>query len=322
MRRVGQGLIALAGLLAVLGTAEAQTVRVGITAKVLDSLPLLVGQERGLFREEGVTPEILVLGTSTRILPALVGGSIDVFDSTLFVVMLSIQKGEKVEIIASATKYAPFYLVTKPDLKLVQDMKGRRVGSTGVGSGQYFSLIEFMDKQGLKYPGDYSFITIGGTPEIWRTLQAGTVDAGVLLFPFHILAAQKGFNVLAELYRDAQYPLTGLAVRRDWARRNQDLLVRYLKGYRRAMDYVYTHATETIEVAVQAIGLQPEMAKLGWEEYTRLGQWQRDLGLSDEAVRTMLGFLVKSGELKTAGQIARYVNREYLTRASEQLKGR
>ncbi len=322
MKRPAASLLALVVVFVLLGTGRAQTIRVGVTSKVLDNLPLLLGKEKGLFRQEGVEPEIVVLGSSTRIFPALVGGSIEVFDSTLFVVFLGIEKGEKVEIVGAATQYAPFHLVTKPEIKQVKDIRGKRVGSTGVGSGQYFSLVEFMERNGLKFPGDYTFITIGGTPEIWRALQAGTVDAGVLLSPFHILAQRKGFNVLAELYRDVQYPLTGIAVRSAWARQNDDLLLRYLKGYVRAMAFTYAHREEAEEVAVKVIRLPPELAKRGWEEYSRIHQWQRDLVLSPESVKTMLGFLVKAGELKFPGDPGRYVNPDYVNRANAEVKPR
>lgn len=322
MRRGASGLVVFALLLGLVGAGEAQTVRVGTTSKVIDSLPLFLGQEKGLFREEGVNMEIFILGTSVRVFPALIGGSIEVFDSTLFVVLLGIEKGEKVEILGTATKYAPFHVVTKPEIRQVRDLKGKRVGSTGVGSGQYFSMIAFMEKQGMRFPGDYTFLTIGGSPEIWRSLQAGSIDAGVLLFPFHLLARQKGFNVLAELYREAEYPLTGIAVKSDWGRRNEDLVLRYLKGYLRAMEHAYTRRAEAEEVAVKVLGYQPDMAKLGWEEYSRIGQWNRDLVLSPESVKTMLGFLVKTGEIKAPGEFSKYVNPSYVAKANAQVRAR
>ncbi|MBI3078608.1 MAG: ABC transporter substrate-binding protein, partial [Deltaproteobacteria bacterium] len=159
-------------------------------------------------------------------------------------------------------------------------------------------------------------------PENWRALQAGSVDAGVVTFPFHILAKQKGFNVLAELFRDAQYPLTGIVVRTDWARRNEDLLLRYLKGYLRSQEYAYTRRAEAEEVAVKVLGLQPDMAKLGWEEFNRIGQWNRDLVISPESVKTMVGFLVKSGEIKAPGEFSKYVNPTYVAKANAQFKAR
>ncbi|MBI3079357.1 MAG: hypothetical protein HYY85_20595, partial [Deltaproteobacteria bacterium] len=120
MRRTAFGLVVCALLLGLVGAGQAQTIRVGTTSKVIDSLPLFLGKEKGLFREEGVNVEIFILGASIRVFPALIGGSIEIFDSTLFVVFLGIEKGEKVEILGTATKYAPFYLVTKPEIRQVR----------------------------------------------------------------------------------------------------------------------------------------------------------------------------------------------------------
>lgn len=322
MRRIVSALVVAAVLLGLVAVARTETVRVGTTTRGLDYLPLFLGQEKGLFREEGVNAEVLTLGTSIRVFPALIGGSIDLFDTTLFVVFLAIEKGEKVEILGTPTKYAQFNLVTRPELRQVKDLKGKRIGSTGVGSGQYFSLIAFMEKQGMRFPGDYSILTIGASVDSWRALQAGSIDAGVLIFPFHIMGRQKGFNVLAELWRYAQYPLGGIAVKTDWVRRNEDLVVRYLKGYLRAMEYTYTRRQEAEELAVRLMGYPPDMARLGWEEYSRIGQWNRDLVLSPEAVKIMLGFLVQSGELKAPGEVSRYVNPSYVARANVLFKAR
>ncbi|MBI3079275.1 MAG: ABC transporter substrate-binding protein [Deltaproteobacteria bacterium] len=322
MKRAVSGLLAVALLLGLLGAGQAQTVRVGVTTKALDYLPIFLGKEKGLFREEGVNAELFVLGTSVRIFPALIGGSIEVFDSTLFVVLLGIEKGEKVEILGATTKHAQFHLVTKPEIRQVKDLTGKRVGSTGVGSGHYFSLIAFMEKQGMKFPGDYSVLTIGGTPEVWRSLEAGSIDAGVLAFPFHILARGKGFHMLAELYRHAQYPLTGITVKTDWAQRNEELLLRYLKGHLRAMEYTYTRGPEAEEVLIRVMGYQPDMARLGWEEYSRIGQWNRDLVISPDAVKTMMGFLIKTGEIKAPGEFSKYANPSYVAKANAQFKAR
>jgi hypothetical protein len=70
------------------------------------------------------------------------------------------------------------------------------------------------------------------------------------------------------------------------------------------------------------LGLKPDPAKLGWDEYTKIGQWQRDLVLSDAAVTTMLGLLTKSGDLKSPGSVDRYLNLRYVRAANAQLKPR
>jgi ABC-type nitrate/sulfonate/bicarbonate transport system substrate-binding protein len=85
-----------------------------------------LAQQKGFFKEEGFDAEIVrITGPSGR--SALMSGDIDYYTTIAFIVQSAIV-GLPVKVIAAYVNCPPFVLMSRPELKSAQDLKGKTMG--------------------------------------------------------------------------------------------------------------------------------------------------------------------------------------------------
>jgi ABC-type nitrate/sulfonate/bicarbonate transport system substrate-binding protein len=128
-------------------------------------------------------------------------------------------------------------LVVSPDIKSVEDLRGRSLALDAVSTGFAFVLYEMLARSGLK-PGDYEVVAVGATPERWRSVKDGAHAGTITIEPFTSIARAAGFPTLlrsGDLFPSYQGGV--IAVRRDWAVENNSTLDAFLGVYLRALSW-------------------------------------------------------------------------------------
>ncbi len=185
MRRLRWAAVAMALLLC--GTAapaaelEKPSIQLAVGGKVLVAyLPLTIAERRGYFAKEGLTVEISDFAGGSKALEALIGGSADVvcgaYEHTLYMAA----KGLSIK--AVALQANSFGLVVgiqndkAPAYRTLADLKGMKIGVTGVGSASHFGLRMLLAKAGMT-DNDVSVITVGGGAVAIAAIKTGRLDA-------------------------------------------------------------------------------------------------------------------------------------------------
>jgi len=145
------------------GAALAQEkVTVATITISLNNLPLYVAQERGYFANENLFVELVLLGASTRAIPALVGGSVHVSASSVMTTIRAIEKGAALKVVGGLVNGPTYDLIALPKYKSIKDLKGATIGVTGLVTSDTVLLKEMLKANGLEYPRDYGMLaTIG-----------------------------------------------------------------------------------------------------------------------------------------------------------------
>ncbi len=84
---------------------------------------------------------------------------------------------------------------SKPEIKSIADVKGKRIGVTRFGASSYFSALSMLESGGVK-PTEVTFIQNGGVGESYAALVGGRVDVCIIGYPFGLSAKNAGFNLL------------------------------------------------------------------------------------------------------------------------------
>jgi ABC-type amino acid transport substrate-binding protein len=84
---------------------------------------------------------------------------------------------------------------SRPEIKSVSDVRGKRVGVTRFGSSTYFAALSMLASGGIK-PNEVVFIQNGGLGESFAALRSGQVDICMVGYPFGLYAKNAGFNLL------------------------------------------------------------------------------------------------------------------------------
>ena len=189
-------------------SAKLATVRIGYVSRSILDMPYIIARDRGLFREEGLEPELIFIKAAQTV-PAMLAGGIDFGTATGTAVAAAVS-GVDVRIVFALTDKPSFDLIAAPSITSVQQLRGKKLGITAYGA-----LAEILARQILiahKVPADQvTFLPMGTSDVTYLALKAGTIDATMLQIPQNFLAEDEGFRKLAsgaDVYRAVQGGLT------------------------------------------------------------------------------------------------------------------
>jgi ABC-type nitrate/sulfonate/bicarbonate transport system substrate-binding protein len=189
-------------------SAKLATVRIGYVSRSILDMPYIIARDRGLFREEGLEPELIFIKAAQTI-PAMLAGGVDFGTATGTAVAAAVS-GVDVRIVFALTDKPSFDLIAAPSITSVQQLRGKKLGVTAYGA-----LAEILARQILianKVPADQvTFLPLGTSDVTYLALKAGTIDATMLQIPQNFLAVDEGFRKLAsgaDVYRAVQGGLT------------------------------------------------------------------------------------------------------------------
>jgi NitT/TauT family transport system substrate-binding protein len=180
--------LALLATLALQTSAHAQalekpniTIAIAGTSSQIDYISFNVAQALGYFKDEGLQVDAPELGSGTKALQALIGGSADV-DAGSYEHTIQMQaKGQSVKCLAlyrQAVGTALGIAKSKADsFKSLKDLKGMTVGVSAPGnSSTYIFLTLVLARAGLQ-PSDVSVVGVGNGPIAVAAIRSGKIDA-------------------------------------------------------------------------------------------------------------------------------------------------
>src|SRR5262245_23868322 len=267
--------------------AEAQTkVKVGVL-KLTSSAPIFIGVEKGFFKEFGVEPELVYFQAAAPIATALAAGQLDVGATGLTAALYNIVLGgEQLWIVADKGREWPGYplvaIVVQKELwdaglRSIEDLRGRRVGVTQLGSTFHFRHGNILEKRGLTL-ADVKIVPLQAMPATVEALKGKQVDAILVPQPFPGAAEAQGFGKILAWAGDL-YPwqIATIFYSKAFAA-DRTTAVAFMKGYVKASRYYYDAALvqkdgrlapgpnydEVVAITSKYTGASPEIIKLGF----------------------------------------------------------
>jgi ABC-type nitrate/sulfonate/bicarbonate transport system substrate-binding protein len=228
------------------------------------SLPISVGLRQGFFEREGLKFEVIipVPGGSDKMIDALHDDTVDVTHVAAPFLIRAALKGSDAVAIAAEFNNPIYSLVAKPEIKSFTDLKGKLLGLADEAGTITLSTRKLLALHGVG-PGDFRAKIIEGTPARWNCLKRGECDAVPLGQPQDLLAQKEGFRVLGvsnDAVPDFLYTVT--AVRKSWAEKNPDAVVRYIHALGAAFKFIRAPANRqaVIKTIVDTTSSSPDIA--------------------------------------------------------------
>ncbi|HZH84112.1 MAG TPA: ABC transporter substrate-binding protein, partial [Phototrophicaceae bacterium] len=148
------------GLVLFSTNARAELFRVALSTKDFGYLPLFVGMRSGLFAQEGLEIQWIVVNSNV-VVTALIAGEIDVA-GIAGSSMRAAARGAPLKANFFPYDKSLFVLMGAPGIKRVQDLKGKVIGTTGPGATTEVAASMVLQHYGMDPKKDVTFMTIGG----------------------------------------------------------------------------------------------------------------------------------------------------------------
>ncbi|WP_141334102.1 ABC transporter substrate-binding protein [Paenibacillus sp. tmac-D7] len=220
------------------------TLSVGLL-KLAGGVPLYLASEKGFFKEEGITVDYKWFDSSNAVNVAVASNNVDVgaagFTADLYNMVAA---GQKVSIVADKGKEEKGYqlsalLVHKDSpIKTIEDLKGKKIGLTTIGSSNHYMSIRILEKHGMTVK-DAELVPMNTTRGQMEALKGKNVDAIILNTSNITVALKEGYaRVLANVADEMTYQSTGTFISPKFAE-NKDAAVRFLRAYVKGMRYYH-----------------------------------------------------------------------------------
>jgi NitT/TauT family transport system substrate-binding protein len=288
----------------------------GITSGTSQNWTNFIAQDKGFFQDEGLDHNYVSMKDMREGMEQLTRGRVPIVTAMADTPILEIEKGANIRIIASVVRAGFGHIVSSPECKTFDQLRGKSVAVIDPLSGSTVILREILREKGLNY-SDYTVKHVGGTPKRYESLQKGEAAAAFLSPPYDFHAEAAGYNLLADYAEHfPSYPLT-INVNMDFAKANPEIVMKYLRAMVRASKWIYEEKNreEAIAVLEKNIEVSHNYADKTYEYVIRkIRGISPDCKISLAELENLLSVLVRAGLLKeeSAARAAKFLDFTFL----------
>ena len=275
------------------GQKEFQKLTVGFTPIAGASLPLFIAVEEKIFQKHGYEVFPVFMGGSPLINSAILAGEFPIGYTGGGAVIASRISGSDLIAIASPLPVLTIDGWSRPEIKSIADVRGKRLGVTRFGASSYFSALSMLEAGGVK-PNEVTFIQNGGVGESFAALQGGRVDVCMIGYPFGLNAKNAGFNLL---FRPSQtdyglFPTAVLGARESWLKdpRTHKLTIDFLRVMAEAQQFARDNAVVSKRALKKFTRVDDEALLQGSFDYYREA-FPRSIRVNEKAMANALKFV-------------------------------
>ena len=239
------------------GARAEETIRVGQGSISLQSGLMYIAKDRGLFAKYGLSAEtIYIPGGSTNI-HVLISGNLDLSQLSGAPGVAANLEGADIVYFAGLLDKLNYQLITRPEIKSVEQLKGKKFGVSRYGSSADFGMRAMLKKLGIDPLKEATILQIGDEPSRIAAIKSGNIDGTVANAPFGIEAERLKLNVLADSVKmDIPFFNTGLLGSRRFLDKQEAKVLNFLRAYLEAIKVLKTERDYSIKALAQFTRVQ------------------------------------------------------------------
>ena len=151
-----------------------------------------------------------------------------------------------------------YHVIAQPDLKTLQDLRGKRIGVSGLGATTHTAFTMAVEKAGANAK---DFIVVGlGPQQQLRALESRAVDAVVIDPPVLLLLLKKGFSKIFDVGAVVEMPVGGLTTLTKTLSAKPDQVRRVIKAQQEAKELLLNSKERAVEFIVKTMKMDQETA--------------------------------------------------------------
>ena len=204
-----------------------------------------LGQKAGIFKQHGLTLDLLFTQGAGETQQATISGSVDVgIGGGVMGVLGAFEKGAPIRVIGTEINSAGdyWYVPATSPIKSIRDANGATMAYSTVGSSTQAIVLAIIKEYGLTAAKP---VATGGPPPTFTQVMSGQIDVGWATPPFGIQALEEGKiriiargNDIPEIRNQTNRLLITSA---GVLERRKPAIERYMDAYRETVAYMYAN---------------------------------------------------------------------------------
>ena len=262
--------------------AQTQKIRIAYSSRSNTITPFYIAASKGFFREEGLDVELIQVSPRLGAL-AVMNGDVS-FTTSFTSTFRGILQGLPLKLILVALKKGIYFLVVRPEIKDVEDLKGKKLGVATIRGTDQLVAEELLRSKGFN-PALLQQIVIGETPLRAQALVAGIVQVVSLSPPHDLVLQQMGYKVLAGP-PEVGLPASGLFTSDRLLKENPQGVKRTLRALIKANRFITENRQETIAVMLKSLPQPQEVASRSYD--LELKALSKDGQMTDSEMESLI----------------------------------
>ena len=202
---------------------------------------LWVAQEGRIFEKYDIDSHLVLIASGSLMVQAMLGGDLPVAAAAGSAAVDANLGGADIVMFGSLVKVPAFYIMALPEIKTIDDLRGKSVGVTRFGSSTDFTMRYLLRKQGLEAGRDVTLIQTGDLFAAVTMLRTRAIVAAPFSSPANLRAEEVGAKVIMNMGKAGVFfPHDAFMARRSFINANEDLMRRFLKAYSEGVYRLFT----------------------------------------------------------------------------------
>lgn len=268
-RRCGLATLLVATLILavapITGPANAQEKRltIGYPGRDLNNLAPILAETRGFFREVGIAPHLSQMKSSIA-QAGMVSGSVDYYGGFSSGI-LGAARGAPLVGIMVVVERPNFYLITRPEIRTVADLRGKALGVGSLGDTNDIISRKLLSHFGVNPDKEVTIMAVGDLPVRFAAMKSGAIQATTAVPPAPIQAKQMGFLNLAFAGDIVDLPLSGLSTTSAKLKAARSEAVAVTTAVLRGLLFIRNNRTETLAIMRQWLSMDQATAEAAYD---------------------------------------------------------
>ena len=322
-RRSAVWILILIGILCLKASqVSAQTtmkkVRVSIPGANVTYLPFYAAKDKGYYKEESLDIEFILMPASLAS-TAVLTGDID-YNGAVTGVVAAAVRGQPIKAVIFTMRSPVQGLMAKPDIKDLQQLKGRKIGVSSPGSTTDLSTRHILRRQGFEFGRDYSIVYIATEPGRLAALETGVLDAAMLSVPENIIARQRGFNELALSADFMEFPQNGFGASNKKIKENPEEITRMVRATLRGLAFVSDNKNKDacLDIIMKNWGIRSRAMASEMYDYMAKAML-RDASISMNGLQALVDQQRESAKVTEPVNAAQVIDYSFVERVRKEL---
>ncbi|MBM4299093.1 MAG: hypothetical protein FJ143_15260 [Deltaproteobacteria bacterium] len=172
-----------------------QKITLSYSSSGMPTVDWLIAKERQFFREEGLEP-LLVQMSANMAVTAGTTGDLNGLGS-IGSAIRAIQRGVPLRVVSVSLRRPIFWLVTRPEIRSVKDLKGKLIGTATINGSQHMAARRMLSIGGLDPDKDVTTMAGGDEARHLQSIVSNTLQGAAISPPWVFLGREKfKLNVL------------------------------------------------------------------------------------------------------------------------------
>lgn len=219
------------------------------TARVMSQSYPYIAQEAGLFKKYDLDVPVVFVTPGAPAVAAILSGDSEVAQISAASIARPFVQGNKDPVFVAGIKSVLTHsFLAKPDVKTPEQLKGKRIGVSRIGSNPHYFAVQALRHFGID-SREVSYIQTGGAPETLAALVAQAIDVAVLTVPTDAQALKLGYHyVIYGPDLRIAYLATGYSTRRSIIAKRGPVIGRFVRAMAEAAKIMHTDKEFTFKV--------------------------------------------------------------------------